>query len=214
MCADYASQHISANKQSQGNHLTRNIIPVGPIGDAVFESLLHGVGAVGLAELHRWVILGVHQRQVAEQAIILRLAVVALLLMGGWVVERVTGHHGAAVQVRWQHKSGEAHNTYQGQLARPSWSAAWRRSDRSSAMVLILMMGDVVNSATGRCNRFLQSDNRMALRNVRRQRFTWVSRMLKYGTVQHTLLMILEMNCNFSSKVFGTEANLICLSWF
>lgn len=73
----------AADKQSQGDHLTRNIVPVGPVGDAVFESLLHGVGAVRLAEPHRWVILGVDQRQVAEQTVVLRLAIEALLLMGG-----------------------------------------------------------------------------------------------------------------------------------
>lgn len=65
------------------DHLTRNIIPLRPIGDAIIKSFVRGIGTVWLTSLHHGVVLGIHQGQVAEQTVILRLAVVALPLVGG-----------------------------------------------------------------------------------------------------------------------------------
>ncbi|TNN49429.1 hypothetical protein EYF80_040384 [Liparis tanakae] len=73
-----------------------------------------GVGTVGLAGLHPGVVPGVHQRQVAEQAVVLRRAVAALPQVDGGVVERVAGDHGAAVQVPRQHEPGEARRGEEG----------------------------------------------------------------------------------------------------
>lgn len=94
--------------------LTGNVVPLSAVGDAVFKSFVGGVGTVGLAGLHPGVVLGIHQRQVAEQAVVLRLAVAALPLVDGGVVERVTGDHGAAVQVPRQHEPGEARKGEEG----------------------------------------------------------------------------------------------------
>lgn len=94
-------------KQCNMNQLTRNIVPACTIGDAIFKGFAHGIGTVWLAGLHHRVVVGIHQCQVAKQNVVLCLAVVALLLVEGWVIKRVAGNHRATVQVRWQHKSGE-----------------------------------------------------------------------------------------------------------
>lgn len=48
------------------DHLTRHIIPLCTIGDAVFKRFFRGIGTVGQTSLHHRVVLGVHQGQVAK----------------------------------------------------------------------------------------------------------------------------------------------------
>lgn len=64
------------------DYLTGNVVPIRPIGDAICKSFIHAIGAVRLASPHHRVIVGIHQRQVAKQTVVLRTAVVALLLVG------------------------------------------------------------------------------------------------------------------------------------
>lgn len=92
-------------KQQKTDHLTRDIIPLCPISDAILKSFINGIGTVGLTRLHHRVVLGVRLGQDTKQTVVCWLAVVALLLVGGWVIKRITGNHSASVQVPWQHKS-------------------------------------------------------------------------------------------------------------
>lgn len=87
--------------------VTWNVIPLCPVGDTIFKGLVYCVRTIWLPNPHHRVVTGIHQGQVAEQTIILRLTVVALLLVGSRVIKRVAGNHRATVQVSRQHKTGK-----------------------------------------------------------------------------------------------------------
>lgn len=89
------------------DRLTWHIIPLCPIGNAIFKGFWGVFGAVGLAGLHHGMFLRVRQGQVAKQSIVRWLAVETLALMLGRIIKWVTGNNCASMQVPRQHKPGE-----------------------------------------------------------------------------------------------------------